>query len=73
MAMNITVSAFDVDETLTVRDCVVPFMRSVVGTQRLMNVMLSDLGSTIQSVRRRDRDFLKAKFAHGVFEGKNAG
>ena len=73
MAMNITVSAFDVDETLTVRDCFVPFMRSVVGTQRLMNVMLSDLGSTIQSVRRRDRDFLKAKFVHGVFEGKNAG
>jgi phosphatidylglycerophosphatase C len=71
--MNITVAAFDVDETLTVRDCVVPFMRSVAGNGRLMNVMLSDLGSTIQSVRRRDRDFLKAKFVHGVFEGKNAG
>lgn len=73
MAMNITVAAFDVDNTLTVRDCVVPFMRSVAGTRRLMNVMLSDLGSTIQRVRRRDRDFLKAKFVHGVFEGKNAG
>jgi len=73
VAMNITVAAFDVDETLTVRDCVVPFMRSVAGNGRLMNVMLSDLGSTIQSVRRRDRDFLKAKFVHGVFEGKNAG
>ena len=72
MAMNITVAAFDVDETLTVRDCVVPFMRSVAGTRRIMNVMLSDLGSTIQSVRRRDRDFLKAKFVYGVFEGKNA-
>ncbi|MCX6516616.1 MAG: HAD-IB family hydrolase [Actinobacteria bacterium] len=71
--MNITVAAFDVDNTLTVRDCVVPFMRSVAGTRRLMNVMLSDLGSTIQRVRRRDRDFLKAKFVHGVFEGKNAG
>ena len=73
MAMNVTVAAFDVDETLTVRDCVVPFMRSVAGKGRLMNVMLSDLGTTIQSVRRRDRDFLKAKFVHGVFEGKNAG
>lgn len=73
MAMNITVAAFDVDNTLTVRDCVVPFMRSVAGTRRLMNVMLSDLGSTIQRVRRRDRDFLKAKFVQGVFEGKNAG
>ena len=72
MAMNVTVAAFDVDETLTVRDCVVPFMRSVVGTGRLMNVVLSDFASTIQSVRRRDRDFLKAKFVRGVFEGKNA-
>ncbi len=48
-------------------------MRSVAGTGRLINVILSELGSTIQRVRRRDRDFLKAKFVHGVFEGKNAG
>lgn len=70
--MNVTVAAFDVDETLTVRDCVVPFMRSVAGIGRLMKVMLSGLGSTIHSVRRRDRDALKAKFVQGVFEGKNA-
>ena len=72
MAMSVTVAAFDVDETLTVRDCVVPFMRSVAGTGRLVKVMLSGLGSFISSVRRRDRDALKAKFVHGVFEGKNA-
>lgn len=72
MAMSVTVAAFDVDETLTVRDCVVPFMRSVAGTGRLVKVMLSGLGSSISSVRRRDRDALKAKFVHGVFEGKNA-
>ena len=71
MAMNVTVAAFDVDETLTVRDCVVPFMRSVAGTGKFMKVMLSGLGSTIQSVRRRDRDALKAKFVLGVFEGMN--
>ena len=70
--MNVTVAAFDVDNTLTVRDCVVPFMRSVVGTPRLMKVMLSNAGKTIQSVRRRDRDALKAKFVAGVFAGKNA-
>jgi phosphatidylglycerophosphatase C len=69
--MNVTVAAFDVDETLTVRDCVVPFMRSVAGTGKFMKVMLSGLGSTIQSVRRRDRDALKAKFVRGVFQGKN--
>jgi len=72
MTMNVTVAAFDVDNTLTVRDCVVPFMRSVVGTRRLMKVMLSNAGKTIQSVRRRDRDALKAKFVAGVFAGKNA-
>ena len=72
MAMNVTVAAFDVDETLTVRDCVVPFMRTVAGSGRLMKVMLSELGSTIQSLRRRDRDAVKAKFVLGVFRGKNA-
>ena len=72
MPMNVTVAAFDVDKTLTVRDCVVPFMRSVAGTGRLTKVMLSGLGSTIQSVRRRDRDALKIKFVEGVFSGKDA-
>jgi phosphatidylglycerophosphatase C len=68
--MNVTVAAFDVDNTLTVRDCVVPFMRSVGGTRRLIKVVLSDLGSTFHSVRRRDRDALKSKFVEGVFSGK---
>jgi phosphatidylglycerophosphatase C len=70
--MNVTVAAFDVDNTLTVRDCVVPFMRSVAGVGRLIKVTLSDIGTTIQSVRRRDRDFLKAKFVAGVFSGRDA-
>jgi len=72
VAMNVTVAAFDVDDTLTVRDCVVPFMRSVAGTGRLMKVMLSNVGETIQNVRRRDRDALKAKFVSGVFSGRQA-
>lgn len=72
MAMNVTVAAFDVDDTLTVRDCVVPFMRSVAGTGRLMKVMLSNVGETIQNVRQRDRDALKAKFVSGIFSGRNA-
>lgn len=72
MAMNVTVAAFDVDNTLTVRDCVVPFMRSAAGTGRIMKVMLSNIGDTIQNVRRRDRDALKAKFVAGIFSGKSA-
>lgn len=72
MTMIVSVAAFDVDNTLTVRDCVVPFMRSVAGAGRLFRVMLSDLGTTIHSVRRRDRDALKAKFVQGIFSGRDA-
>lgn len=70
--MNVTVAAFDVDNTLTVRDCVVPFMKSVGGISRLSKVLLTDIGETFQSVRRRDRDSLKMKFVDGVFAGKDA-
>ena len=70
--MNVTVAAFDVDNTLTVRDCVVPFMKSVAGISRLSRVLLTDIGETFQSVRRRDRDSLKMKFVDGVFSGKDA-
>jgi phosphatidylglycerophosphatase C len=70
--MNVTVAAFDVDNTLTVRDCVVPFMKSVGGVSKLSKVLLSDLGTTFQSVRRRDRDSLKMKFGEGIFAGKDA-
>ena len=72
MAMNVTVAAFDVDNTLTVRDCVVPFMKSVGGVSRLSKVLFSDLGTTFQSIRRRDRDSLKMKFVEGIFAGKNS-
>lgn len=72
MTMNVTVAAFDVDNTLTVRDCVVPFMKSVVGVSKLSKVLLSDLGKTFQSIRRRDRDSLKMKFVEGVFSGTDA-
>ena len=72
MAMNVTVAAFDVDNTLTVRDCVVPFMKSVGGVSILSKVLFSDLGATFQSIRRRDRDSLKMKFVEGVFAGKGS-
>ena len=72
MEVSVTVAAFDVDNTLTVRDCVVPFMHSVSGTSQIVKLLLSDLGGTIQSLRRRDRDSLKAKFVEGVFSGKDA-
>jgi len=70
--MNITVAAFDVDNTLTVRDCVLPFMRTVAGFGRLTKVLFSNLGDTFHCVRRRDRDAMKSKFVEGIFAGKDA-
>ena len=72
MVMNITVAAFDVDNTLTVRDCVLPFMRTVAGFGRLTKVLFSNLGDTFHCVRRRDRDAVKSKFVEGIFAGKDA-
>ena len=72
MTMSISVAAFDVDNTLTVRDCVVPFMRSVAGFRRLLKLVFSDLGQTVRSLKKRDRDSLKIKFVEGVFAGRNA-
>lgn len=50
----------------------VPFMKTVGGVSKLSKVVLSDLGKTIQNVRRRDRDALKMKFVDGIFAGKDA-
>lgn len=72
MKMSVTVAAFDVDNTLTVRDCVVPFMRSVSGTGRILKVLLSGLGETLKSIRSRDRDALKEKFVEGIFSGRDS-
>lgn len=70
MSMSITVVAFDVDNTLTVKDCVVPFMRKVSGTRRLVKVLLSGLPESLQMFRRHDRDALKQRFVRAVFAGK---
>jgi phosphatidylglycerophosphatase C len=47
-------------------------MRSVSGTSRILKMLFSDLGSTMQSIGRRDRDALKAKFVERVFSGRDA-
>lgn len=59
------VAAFDVDGTLTTRDCVVPFMRQVRGTRRL--VWRCARPALIGPVVRRDRDALKAVGARAAF------
>jgi len=63
------VAAFDVDGTLTRRDCVVPFLRRVAGTRRLTQGMLRQGVAVGGAVARRDRDSLKEHSAMASFRG----
>ena len=55
-----TVAAFDVDGTLTSRDAVVPFLRSLRGLPRVGAAFARRPAHSIGSLLRRDRDALKA-------------
>lgn len=55
----VVVAAFDVDKTLTTRDCVVPFLR-LVGGRRFVLRLLRRSPVLIGSVLRRRRDRIKA-------------
>lgn len=61
--MSVVVAAFDVDETLTIRDCVLPFMRRVGG----FLPMVSTAVRATPLIVRRDRDAIKALFVAAVF------
>ena len=52
------VAAFDVDGTLTTRDCVTPFLRRVAG-RRLLRMALERPIALLSALVRRDRDALK--------------
>jgi phosphatidylglycerophosphatase C len=56
----ITIAAFDFDATLTRRDSVVPFLRRVAGTGRLVGGLASRPHRVIPAAARRDRDALRA-------------
>lgn len=64
------VAAFDVDGTLTTRDCVVPFLRQVGGTATLIGRLALDAHRVGPALVRRDRDTLKAEAARAVFTGR---
>ncbi len=66
--MSVVVAAFDVDETLTVRDCVLPFMRRVAG----LPMMIRTSVKAVPSLMRRDRDAVKAIFVEAVFANAQA-
>jgi phosphatidylglycerophosphatase C len=64
------VAAFDVDGTLTVRDCVRPFLELVAGRLGVAAAFAKHPLATAGGALRRDRDRLKAVVVGGVFAGR---
>jgi phosphatidylglycerophosphatase C len=64
------VAAFDVDGTLTTRDCVRPFLERAAGRRRLLTSMLRRPLATIVAAARRDRDRFKEIIVGGSLRGK---
>jgi phosphatidylglycerophosphatase C len=56
----LVVAAFDVDGTLTTRDCVVPFLREFVGTSALVLAVVRRPLAALRAAAARDRDAFKA-------------
>lgn len=66
------VAAFDVDHTLTVKDCVVPFLREVAGWRWYANLLLRIVPLGV-AVARRDRDSVKAVVTAAAVKGRTIG
>jgi phosphatidylglycerophosphatase C len=66
------VAAFDVDGTLTTRDCVVPFLQRMTGRGRLVGRVASRPIALTNAVIRRDRDRFKAVAMRAAFTGRAA-
>jgi phosphatidylglycerophosphatase C len=65
-----TVAAFDVDGTITTRDCVVPFMRRIAGARRIVPRLGARPDRLLPVLAGRDRDKLKALAAAAAFRGR---
>jgi phosphatidylglycerophosphatase C len=64
------VAAFDVDGTVTTRDCVVPFLRRFGGARGVARGLIAGGPPVLAALARRDRDRFKALLSHGVFAGR---
>jgi len=62
------IAAFDFDDTLTRRDCVLPFLRRVAGSGALARAIAAEAGP----LARRDRDALKAGVLRRLLAGRRA-
>jgi len=67
---DVVVAAFDVDGTLTTRDCVRPFLERVAGRRRLVTAVLRRPLATLIAAVKRDRDRFKEIFVGGTLRGK---
>ncbi len=65
------VAAFDVDGTLTTRDCVMPFLRRSLGAPTVMAALVRHPLRLVAALIRRDRDLLK-ELAVSAFAGRSA-
>jgi phosphatidylglycerophosphatase C len=69
--MGDVIAAFDVDGTLTVRDCVVPFLIRVAGNRsRLAMRLAAHPVGLLRIGVRRDRDLAKAAASRAAFSGQ---
>lgn len=67
--MSVSVAVFDVDKTLTVRDCVVPFVTRVAGRTKVAVSIFRNFPEVLKLVFTRDRDGLKLLFVRELFAG----
>jgi phosphatidylglycerophosphatase C len=66
------VVAFDVDGTLTTRDCVVPFLRRVAGSTAPYRAVLRHPLRSSRALAAGDRDAFTALAAAAVFAGRDS-
>lgn len=69
--MKPVVAAFDVDGTLTVRDCVRPFLERIGGRRSIAAAVARRPVETVRGAMRRDRDALKDVVVGGVYQGRS--
>ena len=65
------VAAFDVDGTLTVRDCVAPFLARVAGWRGVTGALARRPRRALSAAARRDRDRFKELLVGGVLAGRS--
>lgn len=70
MSDRMVIAAFDVDGTLTTRDCVRPFLERAAGRRRVITSMFRRPLATAGAALRRDRDRFKEIIVGGSLRGK---